>query len=186
MSNINLLPWREAAKEKQKQNFFLLLGGTCLVAMAGVFAVNQYFNYLINSQNQRNQFLQTEINVLNVQIGEIREIKAKKAALVSRMNLIDQLQSSRNTSVKLFNELPNVISNGVYLTSLNLKQDNIDVVGKAEAYNRVANTMRQIDKTAWLGKTSISSIFASNTPNMSLSQFALHFNVMNGKTEQKK
>lgn len=185
MSNINLLPWREAAKEKQKNNFYLLLGGTCLVAAAGVFAVNQYFNFLTNSQNQRNQFLQNEIAVLNVQLGEIREIKAKKAALVSRMNLIDQLQSSRNTSVKLFNQLPDVISNGVYLSSLNLNQDNIDVVGKAEAYNRVANTMRQIDKTSWLGQTSISSIFTSNTQNMSLSEFSLHFNVLNGKKTTK-
>ena len=26
MSNINLLPWREAAKDRQKQNFFILIG----------------------------------------------------------------------------------------------------------------------------------------------------------------
>ena len=26
MSNINLLPWRESAKERQKQGFFILLG----------------------------------------------------------------------------------------------------------------------------------------------------------------
>ncbi len=29
MSNINLLPWREAAKERQKQNFFILIGVSC-------------------------------------------------------------------------------------------------------------------------------------------------------------
>ena len=57
MSNINLLPWRESAKERQKQGFFILLGVACLIAAGLVFAVNQYFNHQISAQNQRNQFL---------------------------------------------------------------------------------------------------------------------------------
>lgn len=55
------------------------------------------------------------------------------------MKLIDTLQQSRNVSVKLFNDLPVVIANGVYLQSMNVNQSQIDVVGKAEAYNRVAS-----------------------------------------------
>ena len=76
MSNINLLPWRESAKERQKQAFFILLGITCAIAVAIVFAVNQYFNHQISAQNQRNQFLQHEIAILDTQIGQINEIKA--------------------------------------------------------------------------------------------------------------
>ena len=138
MSNINLLPWRESAKERQKQGFFILLGVACLIAAGIVFAVNQYFNHQISAQNQRNQFLQHEIAILDTQIGQINEIKAQKLSLVNRMKLIDTLQQSRNVSVRLFNDLPVVIANGVYLQSVNVNQSQIDAVGKAEAYNRVA------------------------------------------------
>ena len=45
MSNINLMPWRESAKERQKQTFFIMVGISCAIAAAGVFTVNQYFNH---------------------------------------------------------------------------------------------------------------------------------------------
>lgn len=179
MSNINLLPWRESAKERQKQAFFILLGITCAIAAAIVFAVNQYFNHQISAQNQRNQFLQHEIAILDTQIGQINEIKAQKKSLVDRMKLIDTLQQSRNVSVKLFNDLPVVIANGVYLQSMNVNQSQIDVVGKAEAYNRVASTMRLIDASGWLGQTAINSIFANDSALMKLSEFSMRFNVLN-------
>ena len=126
MSNINLLPWRESAKERQKQAFFILIGVSCAVAAAGVFAVNQYFNHQISAQNQRNQFLQHEIAILDTEIGQINEIKAQKQSLVNRMKLIDTLQQSRNVSVRLFNDLPVVVSNGVYLQSLNFSPYYVD------------------------------------------------------------
>jgi type IV pilus assembly protein PilN len=179
MSNINLLPWRESAKERQKQNFFILTGIACVIAAASVFSVNQYFNHQINAQSQRNQFLQHEIAILDTQIGQINEIKSQKKSLVNRMILIDTLQQSRNVSVHLFNDLPNIIANGVYLQSLNANQNEIDVIGKAEAYNRVANTMRLIDNSGWLGQTAINSIFTNDSTLMKLSEFSMRFNVLN-------
>lgn len=179
MSNINLLPWREAAKERQKQGFFLFIGFACLLAAGAVFAVNQYFGLQISAQNQRNQFLQHEIAILDTQIGQINEIKIQKKSLVDRMKLIDTLQQSRNVSVHLFNDLPIAIANGVYLQSLNVNSNQIDAVGKAEAYNRIASTMRLIDARGWLGQTAINSIFANDTQFMKLSEFSMRFNVLN-------
>ncbi|WP_024871408.1 PilN domain-containing protein [Tolumonas lignilytica] len=179
MSNINLLPWRESAKERQKQSFFILIGVSCAIAAVGVFAVNQYFNHQISAQDQRNQYLQHEIAILDTEIGQINVIKAQKQSLVNRMKLIDTLQQSRNVSVRLFNDLPLVIANGVYLQSLNFTQPQINVVGKAEAYNRVASTMRLIDGSGWLGQTAISSIFANDSALMKLSEFSMRFSVLN-------
>ena len=179
MSNINLMPWRESAKERQKQTFFIMVGISCAIAAAGVFTVNQYFNHQINAQNQRNQFLQNEISILDTEIGQINAIKAQKQSLVNRMKLIDTLQQSRNVSVRLFNDLPVVVANGVYLQSLNFNQPQIDIVGKAEAYNRVASTMRLIDGSGWLGQTAISSIFSNDSNVMKLSEFSMRFSVLN-------
>ena len=95
------------------------------------------------------------------------------------MKLIDTLQQSRNVSVRLFNDLPVVVANGVYLQSLNFNQPQIDIVGKAEAYNRVASTMRLIDGSGWLGQTAISSIFSNDSNVMKLSEFSMRFSVLN-------
>lgn len=67
---------------------------------------------------------------------------------------------------------------------LSYKDRRIDVVGKSEAHSRVANMMRLIDKSGWLGQTTISSIYASDTKPISLSQFAMTFNVLKDSEQQ--
>ena len=79
----------------------------------------------------------------------------------------------------LYNDLPSLVTNGVYLDSLALQNGQVDVVGKTEAHSRVANMMRMIDKSGWLGQTSISSIFVSSDKTLALSEFSMMFKVLN-------
>ena len=75
------------------------------------------------------------------------------------MQLIEHLQMRRNLPVRLFNQLPSLVPNGVYLNTLALQNNQIDVNGKTEAYGRVASMMRRIDGSGWLGQSQISTIF---------------------------
>ena len=184
MSNINLLPWREAAKQRQKNQFFAMLIAGAVVAAILVVVVNFVYQHAISRQNARNQFLQAEMAQLDIKIGEINRLKVRRAELIERMRLIDQLQQSRNLAVHIFDQLPSLVTTGVYLDSLSYKDRRIDVVGKSEAHSRVANMMRLIDKSGWLGQTTISSIYASDTKPISLSQFAMTFNVLKDSEQQ--
>jgi len=178
MSNINLMPWREAVKQREKTQFFILLGGSAFVAVLLVLAVNMLFEQLIQGQVERNQFLTNEMVVLDTQLGEINQLKKRKKELIDRMKLIDELQQKRNLPVHLFNDLPALVSNGVYLKSLDLAADTINVVGDTEAYSRVAAMVRKIEKSGWLGQPHISSIFSTGNQPIALSEFAAQFKVM--------
>ena len=178
MSNINLLPWREAAKQRQKNQFFAMLIAGAVVAAILVVVVNFVYQHAISRQNARNQFLQAEMAQLDIKIGEINRLKVRRAELIERMRLIDQLQQSRNLAVHIFDQLPSLVTTGVYLDSLSYRERRIDVVGKSEAHSRVANMMRLIDKSGWLEQTTISSIYASDSKPISLSQFAMMFRVL--------
>lgn len=184
MSNINLLPWRDAAKQRQKNQFFAMLIAGAVVSAILVVVVNFVYQHAISRQNARNQFLQAEMAQLDIKIGEINRLKVRRAELIERMRLIDQLQQSRNLAVHIFDQLPSLVTTGVYLDSLSYKNRRIDVVGKSEAHSRVANMMRLIDKSGWLGQTTISSIYASDTKPISLSQFAMTFNVLKDSEQQ--
>ncbi len=184
MSNINLLPWRDAAKQRQKNQFFAMLIAGAVVSAILVVVVNFVYQHAISRQNARNQFLQAEMAQLDIKIGEINRLKVRRAELIERMRLIDQLQQSRNLAVHIFDQLPSLVTTGVYLDSLSYKDRRIDVVGKSEAHSRVANMMRLIDKSGWLGQTTISSIYASDTKPISLSQFAMTFNVLKDSEQQ--
>lgn len=179
MSNINLLPWREARAQRQKKQFGALLGMFVLATVALGFFANWLVDRQIVAQQQRNQRLVQEMTILDAQLGEIRLLKERRKELIDRMQLIEQLQMRRNVPVRLFNQLPSLVPNGVYLNTLSMQNNIIDVNGKTEAYGRVASMMRRIDGSGWLGQSKISTIFAADVAPVSLSQFSMMFLIAN-------
>ena len=92
MSNINLLPWRDAAKQRQKNQFFAMLIAGAVVSAILVVVVNFVYQHAISRQNARNHFLRAEMAQLDIKIGEINRLKVRRAELIERMRLIEQLQ----------------------------------------------------------------------------------------------
>ncbi|MBV7415570.1 MULTISPECIES: PilN family type IV pilus biogenesis protein TapN [Aeromonas] len=177
MSNINLLPWRMARAQRQKQQFGAMIGLFLAGTAALAFAIDWLVVQQIGHQQQRNQRLVQEMTILDAQLGEIRLLQARRKELIDRMQLIDQLQTRRNVPVRLFNQLPMLVPNGVYLNTLALQNNRIDVNGKAEAYGRVASMMRRIDGSGWLGQSQISTIFTADLAPIALSQFSMMFQI---------
>lgn len=175
MSNINLLPWREARALRQKKQFGVMLGIFLAITASLGFAADWLVKQQISHQQQRNQRLLQEMTILDAQLGEIRLLKERRKELIDRMQLIEQLQMRRNLPVRLFNQLPSLVPNGVYLNTLALQSNRIDVNGKTEAYGRVASMMRRIDGSGWLSQSQISTIFAADVAPVSLSQFSMMF-----------
>ncbi|MGL6048865.1 MAG: PilN family type IV pilus biogenesis protein TapN [Aeromonas salmonicida] len=175
MSNINLLPWREARALRQKKQFGVMLGIFLAITASLGFAADWLVKQQIGHQQQRNQRLLQEMTILDAQLGEIRLLKERRKELIDRMQLIEQLQMRRNLPVRLFNQLPSLVPNGVYLNTLALQSNRIDVNGKTEAYGRVASMMRRIDGSGWLSQSQISTIFATDVAPVSLSQFSMMF-----------
>ena len=75
MSNINLLPWRDAKQKREKTQFGVLFG-VCLAMTASLgFAVDWFVNQQVAQQRGLNQRLVQEMVTLDAQLGEIRLIK---------------------------------------------------------------------------------------------------------------
>lgn len=158
MAGLNLLPWREKAREEKKKQFFSLVGGSAALAAAAVFGAHQYMQYAIEHQEQRNQYLSTQIAELDKQIREIEQLDATRQALLDRMQVIEDLQSTRPAIVHLFDEMVNALPKGMYL--LYLKQDGtkVQLEGKAESYARVSSYMNRLDASPWLSSSNLNVI----------------------------
>ena len=65
MARINLLPWREELRKQKQQQFAVVTAGTAVVGGLLVLLTHMQFSGLIEKQNQRNQFLNTEIATLD-------------------------------------------------------------------------------------------------------------------------
>jgi type IV pilus assembly protein PilN len=112
----------------------------------------------IGNQNQRNAYLGNEIKALDKQIEEINELDKTKSQLLTRKQIIEQLQSNRSQMVHLFDEMVKTIPDGVRLTTMKQAGEVLTLEGVAESNARVASYMRNIDNSPWMGRTDLRKI----------------------------
>ena len=95
-----------------------------------------------SAQQERNQFLATEIAKLEREIKDIAALKAEIASLTARQKAVEDLQIDRNLPVHILNELVRQTPEGMYFTSV--KQDNqlLSVTGIAQTQERISEFLR--------------------------------------------
>lgn len=160
---INLLPHREAARKARKEAFQVMLGVSALVGLAVAGAIYLWFQARIETQQERNQFLQSQIQALDVQIKEIATIEQEIAALTARQKAVEDLQADRNLPVHLLNELVKQLPDGVYITSLKQDDQAVTLQGVAQSNERISELLRNLaENTPWLSKPDLAEIVAGN------------------------
>jgi type IV pilus assembly protein PilN len=150
MARINLLPWRTELR-KQRQKEFVAITLAALLSNAALLCFVHYFiGSMIDYQSQRNQYLESEIALLDKKIKEIEELEARKKRLIAKMEVIQRLQASRPEIVHLFDELARTIPEGVYLTDLTQLENNLTMNGMAQSNARVSAYMRNLESSPWM------------------------------------
>ncbi|MGR9105642.1 MAG: PilN domain-containing protein [Gammaproteobacteria bacterium] len=150
MAKINLLPWREELRKQQQQDFLMAIMGSAALCLLIMLMVHSHIEGLIEQQNRRNQFLETEIAALEAKIKEIDDLEQKKAMLVAKMEVIQELQGSRPEIVHLFDEVATTTPDGVYLTEMTQTGNTLTFDGSAQSNARVSAYMRNLDASPWL------------------------------------
>lgn len=159
---INLLPHREAARKRRRENFYASLGAAALVGGLLAGAGYVWLQTQITEQQSKNTLLQSEIKKLDDEIKEISTLQAEISALSARQQAVEDLQGDRNLPVHLLNELVRQLPDGVYLTSM--KQDNriVTLQGMAQSNERVSELLRNLGNSSpWLNKPELVEITAA-------------------------
>jgi len=184
MAKINLLPWREVRRQPLTKEYYLMLALSALVALVLFGLAYYYFDQSIKFQNQRNTFMTTEITKLEEQIKEIDKLEAKKASLIARQQVIEELQANRTMMVHLFDELVKTIPNGVFLEKITQQGTMISMEGYSQSHSRVSDYMRRLDESAWFTKVELDYIKADSTLTTHEQKFKLSVKLVNPNRKQ--
>jgi type IV pilus assembly protein PilN len=177
MIRVNLLPHR-AEKRKARQVQFILLSVISLViGVVVVGFVHAAISTQISYQERRNNYLKSEIAVLDKQIEEIRKLREQTQSLLARKTVVENLQSTRSDVVHLLDQMLRILPDGVYLKSLKQTGNKINMVGYAQSSARVSTLMRSIEDSPWLDTPNLIEVHASTVGSTRLSEFALSFNL---------
>jgi type IV pilus assembly protein PilN len=173
MARINLLPWREERREENQKQFFMTIAFAVIVATFILYSVVSFFTGLLEEQNQRNQFLNKEIAVLDIKIKEISQLDKERARLLSRMEVIQNLQASRPKVVKVFESLVNTVPEGIYLTKLTRSGSTLLINGIAQSNARVSVFMRKLDENSEFNEAKLKVIKKSSPKDEAVTNFTL-------------
>lgn len=160
---INLLPHREAARKRQKDQFFTQLGLSALLGGIVCGAVFTWYQGQISSQQDRNAFLQAEITRLDAEIKDIAGLQREIASLRARQTAVEDLQGDRNIPVHLLDELVAQLPDGIYLKSMKQEGQSVLLAGVAQSQERVSDLLRNLaNSSPWLTKPELIEIVSSS------------------------
>jgi type IV pilus assembly protein PilN len=186
MIRINLLPHREEAKKAKREQFFVLSGLVSVLAALIVFAVFTLIDGQAATQSGNNDFLKKEIATLDKQLDQIKRLKEQTQALLSRKQIIENLQRDRGETVYLLSEMVKQVPEGIYLKTL--KQDglNVSLTGYAQSNARVSALMRNIEASPWLENPQLIEVKAGLLNNRRINEFSMTFILTRAQLEEAK
>jgi type IV pilus assembly protein PilN len=161
---INLLPHREAARERQKKQFYTQLVLSMLLGAAISGGVYMWFDAQLSEQQDRNNLLKKQMAILDAEIKDIAGLQAEIASLRARQTAVENLQADRNMPVHLVNEIVSRLPEGIYLRSLKQENQNVLLSGIAQSQERVSELLRSLSNQPdlWLGSPELVEIVASS------------------------
>lgn len=147
MARINLLPWREELRQERQREFMLSVLMTGILGVILVFLVGMIFDQRINHQETRNQMIQEEIGRLQARIRRINQLEQTRARLLSRKNIIEELQASRSMTVEMLDHMAKSIPPGVTLNTVNQQNLNVRLEGTSQSNARVSAYLQELESS---------------------------------------
>lgn len=181
MPHINLLPWREAARQERQRQFAVVAVGAAVLAALVVVLIHIQYSGMIENQRSRNQFLESQIKAVDKQIAEIKTLKDDKKALLARMEVIQKLQRSRPEVVHLFEEISKATPKGVFLLNANRKGNKLNIEGVADSNDSVSAFMRQLNASLYLNNPRLAVIESNKAGYKDASWFKLDVDQVEAK-----
>ncbi|MDX1589583.1 MAG: PilN domain-containing protein [Oleiphilaceae bacterium] len=171
MAKINLRPWREELRAEKQRQFLVLLGGALVVAAGLVFLWQNHVNGMISHQQSRNSYIENAMTSLDKQIAEIRDLRERREELLSRMQVIQDLQGLRPVIVRAFDELVRTLPDGLYYTKLEKANEKVSIVGMAESNSRISSLMRNFERSNWFADPNLTNVSSADSRRAGYSQF---------------
>lgn len=173
MIQINLLPHREIKRRARQRAF---VASTIAAAVLGVIVVllgHVILQKRLENQQARNQFLKSEIAILDGKIAQIKQLREETESLLARKNVVETLQSNRTETVHLLDELVRQMPDGVHLRTMRQAGTKITLEGYAQSNARVSTLMENLERSPWLAAPELLESKQVTLNNQRLHEFSL-------------
>ena len=174
MIRINLLPFRKARKlEDLRMQISIYVLSVVLVVVVLGFSWMKISSEL-EDVKETNAKLKKELASYSEMLKQIKALKAKRADLQKKLDVIQGLEAQKAGPVQLFDEISMAVPKGrLFLTSLSEKGGSLAMAGVATDYDTVAKFMINLEKTETIAKVTLKSVKLTEKDERSVCDFSL-------------
>ena len=158
MARINLLPWRQEERERRNKEFITLVVAVILLSLLAAFASWSYFNNALAEQLDANALIEQENVLLDTALVEIDSLEHRREDIISRMQVIQDLQGRRPVPVRLWDDLAKAMPPALYLNNLKREGDTLTLTGRADNPYVVSRLILNLDNSKWMDDSAVSNI----------------------------
>ncbi|MBF0370711.1 MAG: PilN domain-containing protein [Magnetococcales bacterium] len=173
MIKINLLPYRDARRQKVMQGILIFWFLMAAAGAGAAYGVDYTINQEIDAKKQIRKKNDHQIDKLNEKLGEIKDIKAKKEAVQALLDTIERLQQARFLQVHVLDELSRAIPPKVWLMRLTTREQLLELTGKAQSNAMVADFMNNLNASPYFSQVKLSKILSDTEGEHKVKRFIL-------------
>lgn len=178
MAYINLLPWREVQRQRQKKHYVVLLLVAASSGILSMWSGGHILAEILTQQDNRNTYLQSKIADVDTQIEQIKVLNTKQATLQQKISLVNQLQVSRHVTPTLFDHMARLVPMGIHFSSMNRIKDVLKIEGYSDSNNHLARFMRELTQSDVFSHEELDSIKANSSGAQARNQFSLNVRIV--------
>lgn len=156
--NINLLPWREARRDKRTRFFYGVLLLMLSVGGALGWGVSHIYQQQLVDQQLRNTYITSHINRLNNEIAQVQRYQLEVEQLGAQLRLFQTLQYERFNSTRLFNDIASSLVDGVMYQHIARNGNRLTLSAQADSEHQVSDQLRQIASAPGLEVPTLSEV----------------------------
>lgn len=176
MTQMNLLPWREQARQASRLRFATTLFTYLVGSAVLVLMLHFYMAALIVYQQKRIGFLQIILAQAKMEVETLNKQKVQTKQVEAKLKFIMNLRAKSFRAVHLLNELSSTIPSTITLLGVTREGDVVTLEGNVESDLEITKLMKQLAILPGFSQPVLTEISAKKDSAETMRYFRLKVN----------
>lgn len=147
MIRINLIPTKRKKKAKPVATYLVVAVLVTVASLAIAFFANSYMNSQIKDLKDQQAANDAKIKALEAKIAEVKNFEALNKRFTDRKAVIEELTKNQSLPVRMLDELSIRLQESVWLTSLTIRNNKVNLSGLGFSPNDVVDYVQSMKES---------------------------------------